>query len=196
VIPPPPPSPPPPTPITAVFKPGQSSDDCYAYNFGYKGGIHMIWPAQPYLDFGAVSEPRDTGIRFVNVTIPKGATILTAKVTFNSYYTVTSQQCNVRIKGEDADDPATFSTYDNFFGRVRTSQYVDWSAIPSWTANTDYDSPDITNIVQAIVNRPGFANHLVIFIEDNGSLEDVNRYPKSYDNTTALCPRLTVTWII
>ena len=148
----------------SVFLPGQSSDDGFAY-------LTTLYLTDNFVELGdgggGVEYP--AGVRFVNVAIPKNATILTAKLTLQAYDTRTNTVCNVKIKGEDVDDAATFSTYANFAARARTTQYVNWDAIPAWTANTDYDSPDIKNIIQAIISRAGWVsgNNLVLFFTNN-----------------------------
>lgn len=173
----------------AVFLPGQSSDDCYS------GPSDFSLDAFYLLLGAAAAGGYSSGIRFVGVTIPQGASILTAKVTFQSFNDRGDVVCNIQIKGENADDPATFSNQANFNGRTRTTEYVNWDAIPAWTANNDYDSPSIINIIQEIVNRAGWVseNHLVLFFANNVS-DVCFRLPKSYDYDTTYCARLTVTW--
>jgi len=170
----------------AVFKPGQNNDDCLTYN-------SIINLNAFYL--GNIGYSCDSGVRFSNVTIPKGATILSAKVTFQSAGNYATTVCNDRIKGEDVDDPAVFSTYANYAGRARTDHLVDWNAVPAMATDTDYDSPDLTDIIQHIVNRAGWASgqHLVLFFADNVS-DIAYRILKDYDVSTTLCARLTVTW--
>ena len=175
----------------AVFKPEQSSDDCYVTS---NETINLTYAA---LYFGQGTYQYHAGIRFRNVTIPQGSTILSAVITFQANFSHASETCNAQIKGENIDTAATFSTYADYnTGRTRTAAYVDWNSIPPWTINTDYDSPSIVNIIQEIVNRGGWVsgNDLVIFISNNGSSATTYRAPKSYDTSTTLCPRLTITW--
>jgi hypothetical protein len=174
----------------AVFKPGQSTDDGYIYGTSF-------YLAYNLLSFGKyASVVEEGGVRFIEVTIPRGAQILTANVTFQSYDNTSGTTCNIQIKGEAADDAATFSTLANYNARTRTSEYVNWNAIPAWVINTDYDSPSINAIVQEIINRSGWVsgNHLVLFFANNGSSTNAYRDPKAYDLSTTLCARLTVTW--
>ena len=174
----------------AVFKPGQSYDDCYVSSAG------IIEKVGDVSQFGLyVFDEYAGGFKFANVTIPQGTIITSAKVTFQAWSDQATTVCNIRIKGEDIDDAAVFSTYDDFIARTRTTAYVDWSAISEWTINTDYDSPSITTIIQEILDRVGWisGNDLVLFFENNGSTGNGNRLPKTYDLTTDYCARLTVT---
>jgi hypothetical protein len=175
----------------AIFEPVVSLDDCHVRSDGLFTG------ATNYLFFGNIGGGlgMDAGIRFLNVTIPKGNTILTAKLTFQATYSDSGATCNTQVKGEAVDDAATFVDTTDFLGRARTTAYINWGAIPAWTENTDYDSPDISTIIQEIINRSGWAsgNDLVLFVANNGSSSGAYREPKSINFGTGLCTRLTVT---
>jgi hypothetical protein len=71
-----------------------------------------------------------------------------------------------KIEGEDADNPATFSTYADFIARVRTTANVSWINSAASYPPDYYTSPDISSIIQEIVNRGGWAsgNHIAIFM--------------------------------
>jgi hypothetical protein len=176
----------------AVFTPAVAGDDIrWVYNnTGIDSGCYL----------GAINGLTTpiSGIRFLNVTIPKGSTILTAKVVFQAYENLSSTTCNVQIKGEAVDDSAAMFTYENFAGRSRTTAYVDWSNIGSWTADSDYDSPSIITIITEITGRSGWAsgNDLTLFFADNASTtgQDTYRRPKVAIADIGSVPRLTVTY--
>jgi len=181
-----------------VFLPAQSSDDC------------RTWPAWSafysltslHLPLGSVvTVDYVIGIRFTGINIPQGTTIISAKLTFNSYDGQSSTPTNVQIKGQAADDPHTFYPlgdddygFTEFNARVRTSAAVNWLNIPEWFVDTDYDSPDITSIIQEIINRAGWVsgNSLVIFIASTETYGYAFRRAKSFDDSPTLCPRLTI----
>lgn len=175
----------------AVFKPNESADDASIWLTSIS--LNSLWQ---FLGKDGGGDAWDNGIRFYNVTIPKGSTILSAKITFNCQEVYDDIICNVRIKGEKVDNAAIFTSHSDFDGRTRTTEYKDWSSIPAWLLNTDYDSPDISNVIQEIINRAGWAsgNYLVLFIADNGSNVAAGRYVKSWNSSTTYCARLTVTW--
>ena len=168
-----------------------SSDDCYCIR------ATTIFLTAAYLRTGynsGTDEDYDAGMRFTNVHIPKGAVITSAYLTLVAYSSRTASG-SVKIKGEASDNAATFTTASDFYARSRTSQYVNWS-LPSTSAGTSYDTPDISNIIQEIVNRPGWSpgNALVIFIERD-VLGDYREW-YSYDGSAGNAPRLTVTFIV
>lgn len=133
------------------------------------------------------------GFRFTNVTIPAGATILTAKITLTHYNALTGTGCNVRIRGQASNDTITFSDYVDYDARPQTSHYEDW-AMPDMASDTEYDSPDLSPIVQEIIAISGWAsgNSLVLFLNDNGSTN--YRQPYAYDGNPAFAAKLTATW--
>ena len=174
-----------------LFYTGQSEDDAYIYA---GSTIDLTSVSIPLGNIN--SPPTKAGVRFINVTIPKNATILTAKVTFGAYDAQSGTVCNVIIYGQAADNPPTFSTYANFTGRPLTTALLTWPALTAWLSKTNYDSPDIKYIIQEIVNRSGWAsgNAIVLFFNDNASGTNAHRNAKTYDNDPTTAPILTVTW--
>jgi len=184
----------------AVFYEAAGSDDCY------RRLTTAIWSlSSEYLAVGyngAANKQWGVGMRFVNVTIPKGSTILTAKLTLQAYASDSNGGVNTRISAEAVDDPATFAdnaaVFDTRWAN-RTAQ-VDWDNIESWTIGEDYDSVDFAAVIQAIVNRAGWASgqDIVIFWEDfeDRSTQAAGRFrrAKSYENTDNAPPTLTITW--
>lgn len=99
------------------------------------------------------------GLRFVNVTIPSGATINTASVSV--VIAVTSQdEPNHPIYGNDVDDAAAFSAIaGSVSGRTQTTATVTWSSTDLGATGTSrHDSPDLSTIVQEIIDRGGWAS--------------------------------------
>ena len=78
------------------------------------------------------------GLRFLNVTVPQGATIASASVTFRAASATTATPI-MDIYGEASDNAATFaSTASNISDRSRTSA-VAWN-MTAWQAGLDYTS--------------------------------------------------------
>jgi hypothetical protein len=97
------------------------------------------------------------GFRFQTVAIPAGATIDSAVL---QLYLPDSAHDNVHVDiyGEDVDDAAAFTTgSNNISGRTLTTAKVDWDTNNAGAAGW-VDSPDITSIIQEIVDRPGWAS--------------------------------------
>ncbi len=136
-----------------------------------------------------------SGARFLNITIPKAANIVSAYLKLKAEYYTTSR-VNSIIRGEDADDAATFSTSGDYDGRARTSANVAWTP-PAWVIDTWYNSPNIKTIIQEIVNRGGWASghDLVIFWEDAVGFQNVDEtIARDYNQLPANAPKLEITY--
>lgn len=175
----------------------QSSDDCWK---SWNGSVWAFDTLSVNFLAGYYSSAyfkNGNGARFQNITIPKDAVIIAAYITIMSHTSQSLGTVRTRIKGEAADDAATFSDVADFDGRSKTAAVVDWDDISGWTVNIDYNSPEIKTIIQEIVNRGGWAsgNALVIFWEDfenrSTNTDEVSRYGRSWDGL-ATEPRLHI----
>lgn len=101
------------------------------------------------------------GIRFDSIEIPQGSTINSAVIDFtvdevNDAPTPTY----LRFQGHDVDDSATFggnSDISDRLGSAATSAAVEFLE-PSWVSvGATETTPDLSSIVQEIVNRGGWA---------------------------------------
>ena len=100
------------------------------------------------------------GLRFPNLGIPVGATILDAFVQFQVDETSTAA-ASLLIQGQAADSAPPFTSRLGQLGaRARTAASVAWSP-PAWSstgaAGADQRTPDLSDVVQEIVDRPGWA---------------------------------------
>lgn len=138
---------------------------------------------------------QEVGMRFQSMTIPPGATITNAYIQFTTEST-RSGTTNLAVHGEDTDDAPTFtSTAYDISNRTKTSAAVAWSNIPPWStsgeAGVNQQTPDISSIIQEIVDRAGWAsgNSLAIIITGSGTRE-----AESYDGDAPAAPELVVTY--
>jgi hypothetical protein len=123
------------------------------------------------------------GLRFQNVTIPQGATITAAYIEFETDET-DSEPTSVRFHGEAADNAAPFGTGAYALtNRPLTAAVVDWNDIPAWnTVNEKHRSPDLSAIVQEIMDRPGWsANNSIVFVISGTG----RRVAEAYDGEAA-----------
>ena len=131
------------------------------------------------------------GIRFRNITVPQGATIGSATLTFN-VNEVTVGTTDVTLYGEAIDDaPAFTATASDISNRTRTSANVSWSP-PDWTVISQNEvSPDVSSIVQEIVSRSGWSsgNNIVFIIGGTGT-----RTAFSWDGDANAAPILTLSY--
>ncbi len=124
------------------------------------------------------------GLRFGNITIPQGATITNAFIQFTADENETGS-VSMRIRGNDVNDAATFtSTTNNISNRVSTTASVDWSP-GNWTignAGAEQRTPDLSSIVQEIVNRGGWAgSHIAFMITSNNGYGGNERAADSHE---------------
>ncbi len=153
---------------------GAETDDCVVH---WNGAAWVFDLASAAIRVGYASATIlkiGSGMRFLNVTIPNNATIITAYLTPTAKNDDAHIVVNSIIHGEDADNAVTFDDYADYAGRDRTAASVNWNAIDAWTAETEYDSPEIKTIIQEIVDRGSWAsgNAMVIFWDDHDDNTD------------------------
>lgn len=155
-----------------TYTSGAITDDVYRYlTPDQPGGWDFTLNTVSVGAFSATNYQFGAGIRFINVTIPQGATIDQAYLTLQAAASNSGSGVNTRISAEDVDDAPTFiddaPTFDARWA-ARTTARVDWDAIATWVENTQYNSPEIKTVIQEIVDRPGWVsgNDIVIFWDD------------------------------
>ncbi len=145
------------------------------------------------LDLVASGGNQTVGLRFNGIDIPQGSTIVNAYIQFtaaNPRNTATS----LTVHGQATDNASTFvnSINGNVSTRPATTASAQWTPA-SWTTigdtGNDQRTPDLSSIVQEIVNRSGWAsNHsLALIITGTGKREAV-----SFDNNQAQAPVLHI----
>jgi uncharacterized protein YjiK len=113
------------------------------------------------------------GLRFAGVTVPQGAAIVSAYLQFE-VDEETSVATDLTIRGQASDDAATFVKVDHdISSRPVGEQAVDWSPPPWMTggeAGPDQQTPDLSAVLQEIVNRPGWSsgNALALIVGGTG----------------------------
>ena len=137
------------------------------------------------LDLGWEGEADDNnivnvGLRFQNVEIPKGAKIIRSYVRVVSHEVKTvDDDANIKIYGEASDNAETFTEDALITDRNKTNAVIDWKADQPWGLWTVEYSPDISEIVQEIVDRGGWAsgNSLALIMEgeNQGPSENENK---------------------
>ncbi|CAA6818517.1 MAG: Unknown protein [uncultured Sulfurovum sp.] len=132
------------------------------------------------------------GLRFQNLSIPKGASITNAYIQFTSEEK-DSDSTNLTIYGESTNHASQFiSTAYNISNRNKTTAFVSWSP-EAWMNKNKQDSEqrtsDLKSIVQEIVNKDGWnnGNAMAFIISGNGK-----RVADSYDGSSSKAPYLHV----
>ena len=123
------------------------------------------------------------GIRFNDLRIPQGATIVDATIQFTADET-SSESTELTVKAEATGNAATFTnTGFDISNRTPTTENVDWD-VPEWdavdAAGPDQATPNLAVIVQNIVDRGDWVsgNSIAFIITGNGK-----RVAESYDGT-------------
>ncbi len=157
---------------TVVSTIGAESDD--AEEYVSNGNVNLTSSdLELTYEGGSAANNQYVGIRFINVNVPPGSFITNAYLTFN-HDSDNSGATNLVIRAEDTDNAATFTTANsNISNRTLTTATANWNNVVPWSGNNDYDSPNISNVIQEIIDRPGWAqnNELAIIITGTGERE-------------------------
>ncbi len=109
----------------------------------------------------ASGNKQTVGLRFPNVAIPRGATILNASIQFKAAGSG-SDETRLVIRGEAADNAAAYAgTAFNVSARTYTVSAVEWTP-PAWTAGAAgvaQRTPDLAGVLQEMVTRPGWTGN-------------------------------------
>ena len=129
-------------------------DDAYSF-----GTTHRT--DRTFLALASSSAIPISGLRFPNVVIPFGATILHAYI--NLFVVGSSGVPNLYIAGEASVDPVAPESGGVLFSREKTVAQVDWdppAVLNTYTGN----SPDIKDIIQEIIDLEGWESGKDILI--------------------------------
>lgn len=148
------------------------------------------------------------GLRFKNVSIPPNASILTAHIQLASEDNFINTVIG-KIVGNADNDPAVFSTIADYQARRgtscgganntrRTVQESDWNFPASVQKDVYIESPDISEIIQELVDRVGYQSGkaMVLFVDDHdGRSAMAQSYCfYSWDDNPTLCAKLDITY--
>ena len=184
---------------------GTSSDD--AEEFISTGAVNLTSSDLEFvtdLD-NASPEQQIVGLRFDNINIPKGATILRAYIQFQTDE-LDSDPTSLVFHGELADASSTFTTTtNNISSRTLTSISVPWNNINEWDDYQEQDldqrSPYLETIVSEIITQPGWqmGNAVTFIVSGTGRRVadsrngDVNGAPTLKVFYYSNCPITTIT---
>ncbi len=161
-----------------VFWVGSGSDDAGTDPYG-GACLYRVNANEIYLGQCPYGQNITSGFRFPNVTLPQGAQIAEAYLEFtvDGPY---SDDLTVAFYGENRGNAQPFSSFSRPENRPLTQASATWH-IPSsdhWELGQIRTSPDLTAIVQEIVNRPDWAsgNGLAIIVRNAGPASGPNRH--------------------
>jgi len=109
-------------------------------------------------------------IRFRNITILNRAEVSNVYVRFTAYSNRSDTPVNLRcafVDEDNPDAPVTFSQLQSY----NLTDWVSWNSLNSWIDGDVYATPDLTAILQGILERIGWesGNSVMLIIEDVSS---------------------------
>ena len=178
-----------------------SADDIGVRWYDPNWTFDLTWDSLTVGYWSATNFKRGGGNRFLNIYIPKDATIIHAYFKPTARDSSNIANVNTRLHGEKNAAPATFSNYADYDARTRTDAVIDWDNIAAWTAGILYQSPDIKSIIEEIVALDGWAsgNPIVIFWDDHDDrsahVNDTIRRARTWDHASRTPPMLYIEWV-
>ena len=151
------------------------------------------------MSLNSASVPVSAGLRpafrFLDLTIPQGATIVDAFIQFTAHSNNQSAAITLNIVGQAADTGTFTSTTSDITARAKTTASVSWTPATFVAAGdrlAAQQTPDIKSIVQEIVNSVGWASgNAIVFILEQTS-GGAQRTLRAWDHTALAAATLTV----
>lgn len=135
------------------------------------------------------------GLRFTDLALPRGSIIHEAHLQFTVEDNNNDDPCTLTIYGEASDHPAAFSkTNFDVSRRARTQATVNWTPAEWLEKGEDgpaQRSPDLSAIIQEIVDQEGFSTDSPIALVIDGS---GRRTAESFDGDAAAAPRICINY--
>jgi len=124
--------------------------------------------------------------RFTGVPFAQGQSVGSAVVELMAGATNTSTGVSVLIRALAEDNATAPVSFADAEARTRTTASVTWNPVPSFTIDVAQQTPDISTVIQEVVNRAGWTsgNAIVVYIEDSGTPAVANRLRQSNGVTT------------
>lgn len=136
------------------------------------------------------------GMLFRYVDIPYGAEIVGAHLKMRAYNNHLTDSVYAKIEAEAKDSAGLLSSFRNLDTLIRTSASVNWDHLEPWAKDTWYESPDIAEVVQEVINGEGWpatgGSLLILYSSREG--EGNYRNVSSCDRGSNYAPRLEITY--
>ena len=144
-----------------------------------------------------MNEQNYVGVKFDNISVPRGVTITTAYIQFTTEDAEgDTGSATVKIYGQDSSNAQSFSSSKgNISSRPHTSNYVSWT-VPNWVSGNDagaaQKTPELKSLVQGIVNKGDWnsGNSIAFLIKRSDGGNDRDAF--SYDGSTTKAPKLHI----
>lgn len=146
-------------------------------------------------DASGTDADRNAWLRFLNLDIPPGATILTATLKVKAVG-VSGTIPQLKIDAEKSVNPAAPTSRSNVNAKVHTTANVLWTPA-SWGVGSTQTSPSLVTVLQEIVNQVGWVrgNPIQLFVLDNQAGNVTGQISfTSFDGDPASAAVLNFTW--
>lgn len=145
-----------------------------------------------------------TGFRFQNITIDDDDQIISANITF-TLKNDSSDDIDVTFKGgvnkgTTPDSTIGFSSAANINARATTTASVDWIGVPTGSAGDELVSPDLSSIIQELVDETGpgtwDSTDAIVFLldEDTGNAGNSGRSVEHFNSDATKSAKLDITY--
>ncbi len=154
------------------------TDDGFSGPWGFYSGLG-------WYEVGNPGQPYNAWYRFTGITIPQGATILEARL--EVVQTRWDSGVRLKISADKSATPTAPTTTANHSSKTRTGAGVAWNT--GYADSAYHSSPDISAVIQELVNASAYANGVIQLLVDNngGTGEAVGRLLE-----TGFAPRLYI----
>lgn len=149
----------------------------------YLGQDANCSPNSPYL----------MGLRFSGINIPQGETIHSAAITFTADGPY-SDPVTTTIAAENAGNPPAFSAEHTPAQVVLTSAQTPWDIATTWQFSQSVLTPDITAVIQELVNRPDWVPGSSVNIVISTLSGTNHRRLFAYERDSTQVATLNYTW--
>ncbi len=141
------------------------------------------------------------GLRFDRIALPPGAIVTNAFIRFTASGDTDATARNLTIKVE-AGDAANYDDTpigpNELTSRTYITQMTNWQNIPRWIGERKYDTPNLANLIQLVVDHPnwrysGALSFLFTNVSTNSSAPARNAY--AYEMAACKSPQLFIEYL-
>jgi hypothetical protein len=167
-----------------------------------ENGVMDLGSSDLELGYEGGATLQTVGCRWTGIPIPQGATIIEAWVQFsaddvdNAYH---ADNVSLVVRGELPINPEEFSVaLNDISNRPATTASVVWD-VPQWMTThamgPEERTPDISNVIQELVNHDGWTGTVVLVFADNpANPSQGTREAEAFDGTASEAPLLHIVY--
>ena len=129
------------------------------------------------------------GLRFAETDIPRGVTITDARLEFTAERDFDAS-VNLRVAVEETGDAQTFTSTAGDISARTTGGNQPWIATETHSAGDTFQSPDLSSLVQSVVNRSDWCGGNAMSFVISGNSGQLPAF--SFEGNASLAPRLRI----